>query len=344
MKHLSIIVPIFNVEPYVRRCLQSLEEQDISEDDYEIICINDGSPDNSRSVVMQMQKEYNNILLIDQENQGVSCARNRGIDRASGMYTLFIDPDDYVDAGSFGRILKDAETRKAQVSFLGFTVLNKNGTILQQIFNIENSKEIFLGMETYHLARGDGRTDPDRTWAVLFETDFLNINKLRYLPNVPYLEDGEFIARILCQAERCIFGGYSFYQRTARPGSATNSMLFYSEMTTNGFLLAAGNLKGFQKEQYLNEKQKVFLNQPISKFIFLAINSSLGLTLIKKLVTTIKALKALTLGTIDLEGCDRIYRIYGKVYNLSPYLSAFALFLYPRVKRLFLPDLAGRNF
>ena len=92
MKRLSIIIPMYNVERYVNKCLLSLEDQDIPMEDYEIICINDGSPDNSREVVIRLQKEFNNIILIDQENQGVSCARNAGINSACGEFVLFIDP------------------------------------------------------------------------------------------------------------------------------------------------------------------------------------------------------------------------------------------------------------
>jgi glycosyltransferase involved in cell wall biosynthesis len=115
MKRLSIIVPIYNVENYVERCLRSLEDQNIPKDSYEIICINDGSPDKCREIIVGLQTEYNNIILIDQENQGVSCARNNGIKNASGKYLLFIDPDDYVDRDCLDGILNTADEYDAQV-------------------------------------------------------------------------------------------------------------------------------------------------------------------------------------------------------------------------------------
>ncbi len=193
MKRLSIIVPIYNVEPYLERCLRSLENQDIPRNDYEIICINDGSPDGSRGIVIRMQKEFNNIILIDQDNQGVSRARNNGIDIASGKYLVFIDPDDYVDPYSFDRILKNADEHEAQVSFLGFTVLNDNGIMRNEVFNEIYTGKIYPGTEAYYLTRGNGQIDPDRMWAVLLNTEFCNQYKLRYLPDVPYLEDGEIL-------------------------------------------------------------------------------------------------------------------------------------------------------
>jgi glycosyltransferase involved in cell wall biosynthesis len=335
MKQLSIIVPIYNIEPYVERCLRSLEDQDISRDDYEIICINDGSPDNSRGVVVSLQKEFDNIILIDQDNQGVSRARNNGIDKACGRYLLFIDADDYVDASSFGRILKNIEEQEAQVSFLSFSILNEDGTINERILYHNSTSQKYLGIEAYFKARDVGGNVPDRMTGVLFERDFINKNNLRYLPDVPYLEDGEFIARILCLAESCILDGNAFLQGTTRPGSASSLKSFHSVKSTNGFLLAASNLKRFQQEQNLNNKQKEFLNQPIVKYVLLAINSSLGWRSFKRLIYTIKTLKKLEFRRIKLEGCNRDYHLLGKAYNLSPYLSPLALIIYPRMNRFY---------
>lgn len=325
---------MYRVEPYVERCLRSLENQDIPKGEYEIICINDGSPDGSREVVISLQSEFDNIILIDQVNQGVSRARNNGIDKACGKYVLLIDPDDYVDECSFARVLLTADKFEAQVFFLGFTFLNENGTHRNQILNDNLSSLAYKGTQAYHFARGDGKTDPDRMWAILFNREFLNKNNLRFLQDVPYLEDGEFIARILCLAECCTFDGHPFYQRTTRPGSATNSKLFHSSDAISGFLLAASNLKRFQKGQGLSEEQREFLNQPIVKFVLLAVNSSFGLRSNKIFLATVKRLKELNLRRVSLEGCNKTYRVYGKSYNFSPYLGAFFLFLWPRIKKI----------
>jgi glycosyltransferase involved in cell wall biosynthesis len=335
MKRLSIIIPMYNVEYYVERCLRSLEDQDIDRDDYEIICINDGSPDNCSRVVRNLQEEFGNIHLLEQENQGVSRARNNGIEFACGRYLLFIDPDDYVDSNSLSGILKTAEEKEAQVLFLGFTILTQEGTIRNKIFNELATDIIYQGTEVYFVSRGDGRTDPDRMWAILFQTDFMNKNNLRYLAEVPYLEDGEFIARILCLAERCAFYGHSFYQRTTRSGSATNSKLFNSDNATMGFLLAASNLRAFQKGSDLNEKQRVFLNQPIVKFTLLAVNSSISRRINGKLKKTFRRLDQLSLGGVEVKGCDWEYRICGTAYNWSPWLGALATVLYSRIDRLY---------
>ena len=79
MTRLSIIIPIYKVEDYVERCLSSLLNQNLDHDQYEIICINDGSPDRSGEIVKNLMKSFSNIHIIEQENKGVSIARNNGI-------------------------------------------------------------------------------------------------------------------------------------------------------------------------------------------------------------------------------------------------------------------------
>jgi len=320
MKRLSIIVPMYNVESYIERCILSLEDQDIPCDDYEIICINDGSPDDCSGIVKQLQKKFDNILLIDQENKGVSQARNTGIDNANGEYILFIDADDYVDANSLARVLRTKWKQEIQVSFLGFTILDVDGKVIDQVFNENLISKVYTGIEGYSIARHTHRIDPDRIYAVLLDAGFINKHKLRFLPDVPYLEDGEFISRILCLAERCIFDGHSFYQRTTRPGSATNSNLFISEKATNGFLLAASNLKRFQNEQNLNQRQKDFLNQPVCKFVVLVITSAGTQFSFRRIGKVNKKLREYGLDKLNLDAVDSEYTKLGFLYNRSVYL------------------------
>lgn len=334
MSRLSVILPIYNVEHYLERCIRSLEDQDISKDDFEVICINDGSPDNSRGVILRLQKEFENIVLIDQENQGVSSARNHGIDIASGEYILFVDPDDYVGSNSFGSILRNASAIKAQISFCGFTILNLDGTTLKRVIHRVAAKKVYTGIEAYMISRSDRGADPDRTWAVLFEKEFLIENDLRYLPNVPYLEDGEFISRVLCLAKRCIFDTNTIYQRTKRQGSATNSNLFYSKRATNGFLLAAVNLQRFQRMDILTKTQKKFLNQAICKFVILNISSSLKPFTIKRIDETRLTLHKSGLGTLNLESVSREYKRLGFFYNKSVWVLIIYLFILNSIKSL----------
>ncbi len=96
---LSVIIPVYNAEKYLQECLDSCVNQDFSQNQYEIICINDGSTDNSSEILLNYQKKYNNIIVVNQDNQGVSATRNKGIEMARGKYIWFVDADDFIHIG-----------------------------------------------------------------------------------------------------------------------------------------------------------------------------------------------------------------------------------------------------
>lgn len=320
---LSIIIPVYNVEEYIEKCVLSLEQQDIPQEEYEIIIINDGSPDSSRELILKLMKHFSNIVFIDQENKGVSLARNAGIDKALGKYLLFIDPDDYVEQNSLSRILDTAHKYNAQVSFLGYRFLNADNTIRKDVLFAELKGVIYTGVDIYRVSRGDGTVDPDRSVAILLEKDLINKYQIRMLPGVPYLEDGEFLARLLCLTDRAIFDTSIFYYRTTRAGSATNSGLFYSEKAINGFFIAASNLKSFKNSHQLNKEQEYFLNRPIIKFTLLIIQACITNGFSKKYNSVKERLKIIGLNKVDTKGCSGFYYKYGTIYNISPILFYF---------------------
>jgi glycosyltransferase involved in cell wall biosynthesis len=310
------------VEEYIERCITSLQQQDIPKSEYEIIIINDGSPDNSKDVILRLIQQYENIVFIDQENQGVSRARNAGIDKAQGEYLLFIDPDDYVEINALAQVLTYADQYRAEVCFLGYTFLGVDGEVREKIFYTAFTNAIYTGAQAYVNSRRQKQIDPDKSVAILYNREFVNRNSIRYIADVPYLEDGEIIARILCMAERCVFNGKGFYQRTTRIGSATNSNLFYTDKATHGFIRAASNLKKFSTNTVLNIEQKLFLNQPIAKFTFLAVRSSIYKMNFEKIRNVKKMLCKEGLKKLELEGVLSDYRLPVKLYNIS-----YAVFL-----------------
>lgn len=101
---ISFIVPVYNTELYLEECLDSLLNQNISHDEYEIICVNDGSTDGSSEILKKYALEYDNIVVINKENGGVSLARNIGIDAAKGKYIWFFDSDDVLKSSSLSAL------------------------------------------------------------------------------------------------------------------------------------------------------------------------------------------------------------------------------------------------
>ena len=103
---LSIIIPMFKVEVFIKTCLESCVKQDLSSVDYEIICVNDGSPDQSAVLAREFADQYSNIKVIDRPNGGLSAARNTGLSLAKGEYVWFVDSDDWIVEDCIGRIVK----------------------------------------------------------------------------------------------------------------------------------------------------------------------------------------------------------------------------------------------
>ena len=111
MKHLqlSIIIPVCNVEEYIGPCLESIFRQGLSDDDFEVIIINDGSTDGSMDVISNLMNTHHNISIItNSENVGPSVSRNEGMDKAVGKYVLFVDSDDLLMDNGLTVLLKQA--------------------------------------------------------------------------------------------------------------------------------------------------------------------------------------------------------------------------------------------
>lgn len=119
-KHLSIIVPVYKVEKYIRPCFESIFQQGLSDDIYEIIVVNDGTPDHSMEVVADLLEQHNNITIINQENQGLSVARNTTLACAIGEYILMLDSDDLLVDNSLPLILEKAINSKADIVMADF--------------------------------------------------------------------------------------------------------------------------------------------------------------------------------------------------------------------------------
>ena len=117
MVKVSIIVPVYNVEKYLSKCLESLINQTLK--DIEIICVNDGSTDNSLSILKEYANKDSRIKIIDKQNEGVSVARNTGIEVATGEYLIFVDSDDYLVENACEKALNTIEHNNSDICIFG---------------------------------------------------------------------------------------------------------------------------------------------------------------------------------------------------------------------------------
>lgn len=137
MPKVSIIVPVYNVEKLLSRCLNSLVNQSLS--DIEIICINDGSTDNSLNILKSFSDKDNRIIIIDKQNEGLSVARNTGMNIAKGEYIGFVDSDDWVDLDFYEKLYNSAINNGADIAAAGIIRTKKN----QKTFILEYNNEKF---------------------------------------------------------------------------------------------------------------------------------------------------------------------------------------------------------
>lgn len=124
MIKVSIIIPVFNVAKFLPRCLDSLINQTLK--DIEIICINDGSTDNGLEILKNYAKKDSRIQIINKENEGVSCARNDGMQIAQGEYTGFVDSDDWIDLDFYEKLYSSAKKYNADIAIASIKRSEKN--------------------------------------------------------------------------------------------------------------------------------------------------------------------------------------------------------------------------
>ena len=144
---LSVIIPVYNVERYLEQCVESLYYQELNEDTFEILLIDDGSKDSSLEVANQLAQQYTNIRVFHQENQGQAAARNKGIDEARGEYLMFVDSDDYLQSDQLVNLLDILYRESLDAIIYNLQIEQKNGDIsIHKIPDVEYGK-VFSGEE-----------------------------------------------------------------------------------------------------------------------------------------------------------------------------------------------------
>lgn len=286
MKSLSVIVPVYNAEKQLKRCLDSILNQQDTTLDYEIVIINDGSKDSSKDIIQQFIQKYpNNIKYYEKENGGISSARNLGIEKASGKYLMFVDADDYIDTKLF-KTIQEYMLQGIQIIKFKLQRVNEQGQILEIVsgpnfdtmpgpngFNLLYAEDVLL----------------DSPCVYAFQRKLFIDNNLKFNIQTRYHEDFGLIPLILLKAESmisCNYYGYYYvqsdnsitrnndYEKTKI--KANNALVHYDTMLekletfpldkktkenvkiyyTNAILMKINELKEKDKESYIQEIQK----------------------------------------------------------------------------------------
>lgn len=221
MTKLSIIFPVYNVEKYVRSSFESIFKQGLDDTDFEVIVVNDGTQDRSMEIIDDLIRQHDNITVINQENQGLSVARNNGIELAKGEYVLMPDSDDMLIDNSLKPLLKKAIETKVDLLVADFveiedTDMENAPSICQKTleFKEKNGEKLLLE---------DLNPNQCYVWRTLFRTDFIRHHHLKFVPGVVY-QDVPFTHAAYINAERCLRTSWKLnIYRRERLDSATYS-------------------------------------------------------------------------------------------------------------------------
>ena len=219
MINLSIIIPIYNVERYIAQCLDSVFNQDIPEEEFEVICVNDGSPDNSREIVIEYQKRHKNLILIEHEhNKKLGAARNTGRAIARGKYIWNVDSDDYIADNCLKSILDQCESNELDI--LMFNLAEFTDTDLKAVdFPFSSCGEVLDGLTCLnknipHI----GRFCP--VWRYVYSKEFLDRNSI-YSPEINMGEDVPYAFKSMILAKRVMLVDEVHYYYRINPESLT---------------------------------------------------------------------------------------------------------------------------
>lgn len=232
----SIIVPVYKVEKYLRKCMDSLVNQTL--DDIELVCINDGSPDNCLSILKEYQNKFpDKVVIIDKKNEGVWKGRYDGIKKARGKYITFTDSDDYVSLDYAEKLYKNAEKFHSDISICGFYRVDLD---TQRVFSKEMNK--FEGKII------DMKKNPEALlsingalWNKLYRAELLK--KMDNIENPPrVLDDMMFFLLIAINAKKITFINDCLYYYMVRSDSIMSTVKKDQVISSENAMVAVRNI------------------------------------------------------------------------------------------------------
>lgn len=261
MAKISIIVPVYNTEKFLEKCLNSLINQTLK--DIEIICINDGSTDKSLQILEKFANKDKRIQIINQTNSGLSVARNIGIKKAKGEYIGFVDSDDWVDLNFFEQLYINVKKYNADIGVAGI----KRVRSYKWKYHIKLEKEEVI-QDTNKKFKKCDVTEKCYVWNKIYKLSELQKLNINFEPNV-YFEDRLFTAQVLINLKTLVTVPNTYYNYWTNPNS----------------IVKTKSKKKLKDSQYTKEKLMKYLKEnnvnldhyytQIKKFKFL------GLTFLK---------------------------------------------------------------
>lgn len=241
MYEISVIIPVFNTEEYLGRCLDSVCGSTVFQL-CEMIVIDDGSLDGSLEIAKRYEERYDNVFVYSYSNGGVSSARNLGIRKAHGRYIFFLDSDDWIDKDYLQKLYERMAGLDCDMVCAGFSCMEESGNWFPMVKSILSVNRVVSGCE-YLEARMDAGDWDNQIWCILYKKTFLEQNHIVFCEKIQLYEDVLFTNQALLHAASVsVLSEYGYMYRM-REGSLIQSGL--SEKDIENCVLV---LKEFRKE------------------------------------------------------------------------------------------------
>lgn len=278
---ISIIIPAYNAQKYIERCLQSLSAQDMPVENYEAIVINDGSTDNTQKLLDILCEQHSFVRYVSTPNRGLSASRNRGVKEATGKYLLFLDADDSIIPNCLQAIYQEMSGYQLDMMLMNYQYILPSGIHRQG---------------GYHIDRNDERIVPGRQFLIrenyppmiplyAYRRSFIIENNLSFL-SIGH-EDEEFTPRAIYMAKRIKYYPLTFYNYFQNEESFMHT---YKENNFYDMLTAMGSLNRFKLEHENDPKIISYFNNHIANRVIMIFKRSIrdGHSIQKELVQKIK--------------------------------------------------------
>jgi len=316
---ISVIVPVYNCEQSLFKCVMSVIEQTYK--NIEIILVDDGSTDSSYFICSDLQKKFDFINIIHQENSGPASARNRGIEEATGKYIFFLDSDDYIDKDLLENLINKSTKDSSFLIGSSHTIVKSNS--MKQI----NYNNELIYFEEFIIKFLNGDMD-GFVWGYLFESSIAK--KIRFDQNISLLEDSLFLIEYLEKKQKlCYINCESYYNYVINNTSITrkvNVERIIKNILNIDYSLGKifTKLKGNKK---INELNKLIIKRKYNLIIY-ELNKIYNITDLKKILDECNVKKILeTLKAADLSIKQRL------ILNLYLSQNKFLMCL-KKIKRL----------
>ncbi len=212
----SVVVPVYKVREYIETCINSILFQSFN--DYELIIVNDGTPDDSMLICKRVVGDDKRVVIFEQANAGLSMARNAGLKLAKGKYVLFVDSDDTIEPDSLEKMHEILIKKEVDILCCDFKRIEETGTYLTSYSKIKNMN--YISGKKFLTHQLKNKSIVMVAWRNIYRTEYLKENNFQFMKGV-FHEDEEWTPRVLYKATTVYYCNYAFYNYYIREGSIT---------------------------------------------------------------------------------------------------------------------------